>query len=181
MWCGEAPLKVSFLEIYRITRDKDALVANHLRVHNDVVHWELDFICSIHDWELESVSNFLDLLYSVSTKGQGVDQMCWKPSATKVFEVRSFYCALSPLMDVSFPWKATWKPRVPPRVTFFIWTVALGKILTADNLRRRNIIFWSIGIVCVGRMRKLLTIYSFIAQWLMSCGLQFYLFLECIG
>jgi hypothetical protein len=55
-------------------------VANHLRIHNDVVHWELDFIRLIHDWELESVSNFLDLLYSVSTKGQGVDQMCWKLS-----------------------------------------------------------------------------------------------------
>jgi hypothetical protein len=41
---------------------------------------------------------------------------------------------------MSFPWKAIWKPRVPPRVTFFIWTVALGKILTADNLRRQNII-----------------------------------------
>ena len=29
---------------------------------------------------------------------------------------------------------------MPPRVAFFIWTVALERILTADNLRRRNII-----------------------------------------
>ena len=28
-----------------------------------------------------------------------------------------------------------WKPKVPPRVAFFIWTVALERILTADNLR----------------------------------------------
>ena len=86
-WCGEAPLKVTFPELYRITRDKEALGANHLRVHNDVVHWELNFIRLIQDWELEFVSNFLDLLYSVLTKGQRADQMCWKPSSTKVFQV----------------------------------------------------------------------------------------------
>ena len=43
VWCGAMPLKVSFPE-YRITRDKEAYVANHLRVWNDVVHWEMDFI-----------------------------------------------------------------------------------------------------------------------------------------
>ena len=44
IWCGVVPLKVSFPELFRITRDKEAYVANHLRVRNDVVHWEMDFI-----------------------------------------------------------------------------------------------------------------------------------------
>ncbi len=73
-------------------------------------------------------------------KGQGDDPIYWKPSRSKVFQVRSFYNALSPKDGVRFPWKCIWQPQVPPRVTFFIWTVALGKILTADNLRRQNII-----------------------------------------
>ena len=71
MWCGGSPLKDLFPELYRIMRDKEALVAKHLRIRNDKVHWELDFIRSIHDWELESILNFLDLLYSASPKGQG--------------------------------------------------------------------------------------------------------------
>jgi hypothetical protein len=29
---------------------------------------------------------------------------------------------------------------VPPRVTFFTWTAVLGKMLTMDNLRKKNII-----------------------------------------
>jgi hypothetical protein len=49
VWCGGSPLKELFPELYRITRDKEALVAKHLRIRNDKIHWELDFIRSIHD------------------------------------------------------------------------------------------------------------------------------------
>ena len=33
-----------------------------------------------------------------------------------------------------------WKLKVPPRVAFFSWTAALGKILTMDNLWKRHIV-----------------------------------------
>ena len=49
-----------------------------------------------------------------------------------------------------FPWKCIWKSKVPPRVNFFIWTAALGKILTADNLRRRHVILVSWCCMCKG-------------------------------
>jgi hypothetical protein len=140
VWCGGLPLKDMFLEFYSITWDKEAFVAKHLRIRNDKIHWEMDFIRSINDWELESISNFFELLYSASIKDQEQDQICWKPLGSKAFQVRSNYHVLSSKEGVLFPWKCVWKPRVPPRVTFFIWTVALGRILTADNLRQRNII-----------------------------------------
>ena len=35
-----------------------------------------------------------------------------------------------------------------PRVAFFTWTAALGKILTADNLRKRNIVIVSWCCMC---------------------------------
>jgi hypothetical protein len=54
------------------------------------------------------------------------------------FIVGSYYRALSGMLHVSFPWKIIWKSRVPPRVAFFVWMVALGRILTIDNLRRRR-------------------------------------------
>jgi hypothetical protein len=53
--------------------------------------------------------------------------------------VKSFYKALAGQEVFSFPWKSIWHVRAPSRVSFFVWTVALGKILTHDNLRRRNI------------------------------------------
>uniref|UniRef100_A0A2N9EFL4 Reverse transcriptase domain-containing protein n=1 Tax=Fagus sylvatica TaxID=28930 RepID=A0A2N9EFL4_FAGSY len=67
------------------------------------------------------------------------DKMCWKPARTKGFQVKSFYTHLTSPGLGFFPWKSIWKAKVPPRVTFFVWTAALGKILTADNLRRRGI------------------------------------------
>ena len=33
-----------------------------------------------------------------------------------------------------------WQSKVPPRVAFFSWTAALGKILTIDNLRKRHLV-----------------------------------------
>ena len=120
IWCGVVPLRMEFPDLFRITRDKEALVSTHLRVRNDVVHWELDFIRSLHDWELESMSKFLDLLYSVSSKGQGNDQMWWQPSGSSIFQVRSYYQVLSNTAGVMFPWKCIWRSKVPPRVNFFI-------------------------------------------------------------
>ena len=72
-------------------------------------------------------------------RGIGADRICWKPALSRGFEVRSFYLSLSPSSIIDFPWKRVWKSKVPPRVTFFSCTAALGKILTIDNLWKRHI------------------------------------------
>jgi hypothetical protein len=40
----------------------------------------------------------------------------------------------------SFPWKSIWRVKAPTRVAFFVWLVALGKILTYDNLCKKNVV-----------------------------------------
>jgi hypothetical protein len=55
------------------------------------------------------------------------------------FEIRSFYHVLSIPAASPFSWKSIWSGKALLRVAFFVWT-ALGKILTLDNLRKRNII-----------------------------------------
>jgi hypothetical protein len=54
--------------------------------------------------------------------------------------VRSFFHVLSISGVSSFPWKSIWTVKVPPRVSFFVWTITLRKILTLDNLRKRGLI-----------------------------------------
>ena len=66
-----------FPELYQTKRVKEAFVVIHLWVRNAAVHWELDFTRLIQDWEMESVTNFLDLIYSVSVKGHRADHFCW--------------------------------------------------------------------------------------------------------
>ena len=43
-----------------------------------------------------------------------------------------------------------WQSKVPPRVAFFSWTVALGKILTIDNLWKRHFVVLEWCFMCKG-------------------------------
>ena len=85
---------------------------------------------------------FLDLINSMPLNGEGQDKLCWKPTGNKNFIVSEYYLSLSSTPDISFPWKPVWHSKVPPRVAFFSWTAALGKILTIENL-------WYKGVVVV--------------------------------
>uniref|UniRef100_A0A2N9I5C4 Reverse transcriptase domain-containing protein n=1 Tax=Fagus sylvatica TaxID=28930 RepID=A0A2N9I5C4_FAGSY len=140
VWCIGEPLKVVFPELYRIARVKDAVVADHIHFRGVFVHWEVNFTWLIQDWELDSVSSFLEVLYSVTIHRNEEDKLIWKPSPEKGFQVKFFYKEIcSP--DVGFfPWKSIWKTKAPPRIAFFSWLAALGKILTADNLRHHGVI-----------------------------------------
>ena len=103
---------------------------------------EVNFIRTIHDWELESTSTFFDLLYSAEVNGHGEDKLSWKPATPKGFEVRLYYQALA-LCGGNFLWKSIWHAKIPPRVAFFTWTASLENIITADNLTRQKIILVS--------------------------------------
>ncbi len=92
---------------------------------------------------------FLSPLFSFN-EGAREWSNVWQPSGSTIFQVRSYYQVLSNTAGVMFPWKCIWKSKVPPRVNFFIWTAALGKILTADNLRRRHVILVSWCCMCKG-------------------------------
>ena len=86
------------------------------------------------------MSRFFELLYSQRIRHGGEDKICWTPLKRKNFELTSYYKLRINLKPVDGPWKSIWKSKAPPRVVFFVWTAALGKILTMDNLCKKNII-----------------------------------------
>jgi hypothetical protein len=99
-------------------------------------HWDIIFSRQAQDWELETMSAFMELLYSYPIRGGSLDVLCWRPSRRKVFTVKSYYSRLLQPSRSIFPWKSVWKSKVPSRVAFFTWTAALERILTVDNLRK---------------------------------------------
>jgi len=113
-------------------RDRDALVADHMLCHNDEVHWDMNFIILVHDWEVDTVSSFLNALYSARSPGDE-DKCCWGPSQRRSFESKLF-------IKFSFPWKNMWRSKAPLWVAFFTWTTSLEKILIMDNLYKQHII-----------------------------------------
>ena len=95
------------------------------------------------------VDSFMTILYSHSIRPGVVDSLWWIPSHKGNFEVHSFYYTLvHPHPQGNFPWKRVWKAKAPSRVAFFVWTAALGKILTIDNLRKRQLIIMDWCCMC---------------------------------
>ena len=53
--------------------------------------------------------------------------------------MHSFYNSLLKATSVSFPWQSIWCVKISKRLSFFLWTVARGGILTIDNLVKKNL------------------------------------------
>jgi hypothetical protein len=137
-WCGESSLKDTFPVLFSIASFKEASIADNVEFSNGTAQWNIVFSRLVHDWEVEVLASFYSRLYSYKFRGIGEDKLRWIPSSKGAFEVSSYYRVISSHGSPSFPWKGIWKTKAPPRVAFFAWTAARGKILTIDNLRRRG-------------------------------------------
>uniref|UniRef100_A0A7N2KVU8 Thioredoxin domain-containing protein n=1 Tax=Quercus lobata TaxID=97700 RepID=A0A7N2KVU8_QUELO len=122
-------------ELFSINRNEEAYVADLMKFSNGVLHWDLSFIRVIQDWELDSLSNFMESVYGVLLRGVGKDKICWMPAKKMSFEVGSYYRVLTESSDQSFPWKSTWKPKDLSRVAF-LFGLQEGA-LSADQLIQR--------------------------------------------
>ena len=97
--------------------------------------------------------------------------MRWKLKSTGEFTLQSFYEILRGSCPLPFPWKAIWRAKAPQRVSFFVWTVAWGKILTFENLIKRgySMVSWFCMCHCSGKTVDYLLIYCSLAFKLWSC------------
>uniref|UniRef100_A0A7N2LUH1 RRM domain-containing protein n=1 Tax=Quercus lobata TaxID=97700 RepID=A0A7N2LUH1_QUELO len=100
-------------------------------------------------FDLEDQLNFyLDLYPELSvcsaakdaciSEGDRRDILCWRLKGNGKFDTRSYYQAIQGTPNILFPWKGVWKPKIPKRVAFFLWTAAHNRILTLDNLMLRG-------------------------------------------
>jgi hypothetical protein len=70
------------------------------------------------------------------------------PSKRCLSDIRSFYNILVPHDGSPFCLKSIWRSKVPLRVTFFAWLATLVKILTLDNLRKRDVLVVNCRCMC---------------------------------
>ena len=101
--------------IIQFVRDQDGQLSDYMEWVNGTLHWKLVFIRG-------------------TRLGVGLNG-----SPKEGFTSRSYYRVLqASVEDTSlFPWKCVWKSLCPPGVSFYVWEVALGKILMTNNLWRR--------------------------------------------
>ena len=66
----------------------------------------------------------------------------------KGFSVKIMYKSLDPSPAIEFPSHSVWNLVVPPKIGFFTWEVAWGKVLTLDQLKRRGMTFANRCFLC---------------------------------
>jgi hypothetical protein len=76
VWYGEQTLKDLFPELFLIACAKDEWVAETMQAHNGSIHWNGLFTRPVHDWEVDLVSRFFELLYSQRVRHGGEDKIC---------------------------------------------------------------------------------------------------------
>jgi hypothetical protein len=76
VWCLDVPLKEAFPGLYHLACIKDATVADSVLFRGAAANWEVNFTRTTQDWELGTISAFLELLYSTTIKRNEEDRMC---------------------------------------------------------------------------------------------------------
>jgi hypothetical protein len=147
VWCDSLPLLEVFPGLYSLASNNEASIVDNFNSVSGSHQWNISFVKSLNDWEVDDLTSFYSLLYSYNLGG-GVDKIWWVPNRKGKFEMRSFYTILTSTVNFPFPWKSICRTKGFPRVAFFVWSAALGKILTLDNLRKKNMVLVNICEMC---------------------------------
>ena len=135
-WIGDNTLKDLYPELYVCSAVKDACISEVLWIleGGTVRVWNLRFYRAFEDWELAASYSLLQFIQTCIPRGDKRDTLYWQLIGDGKFDTRSYYHAIREASNSLFPWKGVWKPKIPKRVAFFLWTAAHGRILTLDNL-----------------------------------------------
>ena len=74
-WCGELPLCVTFPTLYNVAGTRKAMVDEVWDCFDNYGAWNLRFIRSFNDWEIEQVQNFVGLINNMQIDPQKRDKM----------------------------------------------------------------------------------------------------------
>ena len=110
--------------------------------------WTSLFSRAFSDWELELVERFLQKIQVFKVHMDVEDRVIWIASRCGTFLVKSLYSILEPWDSPLFPSGSVWRSSAPHKVAFFAWEASWGKVLTLDQLQRRDT-FWQRGIFCL--------------------------------
>ena len=90
------------------------------------------------DIEIADFASLLGMLNKIYLSVDKSDVRLWKPDAKGPFLVKFFYNVLNDRIGPMGGCNSFRDPLVPPRVLAFCWVARNLKILTIDQLRKRN-------------------------------------------
>ena len=175
-WIGDNTLKDLYPKLYVCSAVKDACISEVLWIPKGgtVRVWDLRFYRAFEDWELAASYSLFQLIQTCIPQGDRSDTLCWQLKGNGKFDIRSYYHVICGASNSLFPWKGVWKPKIPRRVEFFLWTAAQGQILTLDNLMLRGhpLASWCCMCCCDGELVDHLLLHCPVTQSLWTFMLQ---------
>jgi hypothetical protein len=138
IWCGDVSLADKFPRLYNIARDKDITVEKVLNSDFQALSFRRRIIGDLS-------MKFGDLVACCNTFqiNNQKDKVSWSLDK-KGYSVKSFYSKKCD--QVRVPYYFLWKTNVPQKIKVFLWLVLRNRILTKDNLKKRN---WQGPVECV--------------------------------
>ena len=161
-WSGDCTLKEAFPEFYYISKARESSIAEVMCFFVGRIHWDAQFCRPMHDWELESLVFFMNIVYSSSVLGIVPNQVCWKPAKSRDFEVWGYYHSLSPYFCIFSMENDVAIEGFSKDSFFFSCSASLDKITTTGNLQKKQIIVVDWCYVCK-RCGELVDHFLFIA------------------
>ena len=137
-WCGDEPLCESFSSLFSISLFKNVWVSEVWYPAGDGDGWTPLFARVFNDWEIEMVELLLHKIQVFRVQREEEDRVIWTASNDGTFSIKSLCSILERGGSSMFPSKSIWRIRVPPKVTFFSWEASWGKVLTLEQLQRRE-------------------------------------------
>jgi hypothetical protein len=117
-WCGDVPLKDSYLVLFECTSNKAATIRDVLLRVQGRQDWNVTFTRNFNAWKMDLVVSFLSLLQSNIPAMEVEDGLWWKLKKTGRFDTRSYYDGV--ILHIDFPCKSIWRSKAPRRVSFFV-------------------------------------------------------------
>ena len=151
-WCGDEPLCESFPSLFTISSSKEAWVADVWNLDGDGDGWTPLFSRAFNDWELELVEHFLQKIQAFKVHRDAEDRVIWIISRYGTFSVKSLYSILEPEVSPLFPSGSIWRSSVPPKIAFFAWEASWGKVLTLNQLQRREHLLVNRCFLCLSKV-----------------------------
>ena len=132
-WFGETSLAVQFWDLYILCNEQNATVSE-VKEDNLI---KLTFRRCFDQQLLLRWFDLVSIVETIQLNGEE-DNILWKFESKGVFSVRSMYAVINFRGITPTHVHALWKIKVPPKIHFFLWLVSHNKLLTRDNLVKRQ-------------------------------------------
>ncbi|KAJ0878916.1 putative reverse transcriptase zinc-binding domain-containing protein [Helianthus annuus] len=139
IWLFEEPLFRKFPNLFEIETQKNAVVAERLKVEDGVN--TVSFMWSrlpMGQVEETEINELLAALNSF-TLGTGSDKWNWRLESLGIFSVKSLKKLIQQLSFTDLGLEFEWNKWCPIKVNFLVWRLIQDRIPTVIALQRRNV------------------------------------------